>query len=75
MSDEIIETRVDGVRRFNRFWTRRIGVLREGLLHTPHTLTEARVLLEISQRINPTATDLARAGSGPGVSQQAPGPS
>ncbi|MDP9426841.1 MAG: helix-turn-helix domain-containing GNAT family N-acetyltransferase [Actinomycetota bacterium] len=60
MSDEIIETRVDGVRRFNRFWTRRIGVLREGLLHTPHTLTEARVLLEISQRINPTATDLAR---------------
>lgn len=60
MSDEIIETRVDRVRRFNRFWTRRIGVLREGLLHTPHTLTEARVLLEISQRMNPTATDLAR---------------
>ena len=60
MSDGNMATRIDSVRRFNRFWTRRIGVLREGLLHTPYTLTEARILLEISHRINPTATDLSR---------------
>ena len=59
LSDDI-ETRIEAVRRFNRFWTRRIGVLREGLLHTPYTLTEARVLLEVSGRDGPSATDLAR---------------
>ena len=60
MSREDIGARVDAVRRFNRYWTRKIGVLREGLLHTPYTLAEARVLLEISHREDSTATDLAR---------------
>lgn len=60
MSGKSMEARVDGVRSFNRFWTRRIGVLREGLLHTPYTLTEARILLEVSYRGGPTATDLSR---------------
>jgi DNA-binding MarR family transcriptional regulator/N-acetylglutamate synthase-like GNAT family acetyltransferase len=57
---DVLEKRVDKVRRFNRFFTRRIGVLREGLLHTPYTLTEARLLLEIAHRQAPTATDLSR---------------
>ena len=60
MLREDIGGRIDAVRRFNRYWTRKIGVLREGLLHTPYTLTEARVLLEISHRGSPTATDLSR---------------
>jgi DNA-binding MarR family transcriptional regulator/N-acetylglutamate synthase-like GNAT family acetyltransferase len=55
-----LETRVDAVRHFNRFFTRQIGVLREGLLHSPYSLTEARILFEISHRDDLTASDLSR---------------
>jgi DNA-binding MarR family transcriptional regulator/GNAT superfamily N-acetyltransferase len=41
--------RVAAVRAFNRFYTNEIGVLREGLLGTPYSLTEARVLFELGQ--------------------------
>lgn len=55
-----MDKKIDPVRRFNRFFTRRIGVLREGLLHTPYSLTEARILFEITDRAGMTATDLSR---------------
>jgi DNA-binding MarR family transcriptional regulator/N-acetylglutamate synthase-like GNAT family acetyltransferase len=42
--------RVAAVRAFNRFYTGRIGVLGEGFLRTPHSLTEARVLYELGRR-------------------------
>ncbi|MFW6079944.1 MAG: bifunctional helix-turn-helix transcriptional regulator/GNAT family N-acetyltransferase [Gemmatimonadota bacterium] len=58
--DDTLLRRVEAVRRFNRFYTRQIGLLEEGLLESPFTLTEARVIYELAHHERTTATHLAR---------------
>ncbi len=56
--------RISAVRRFNRFYTRQIGVLRRTYLGSPYSLAEMRVLYEIAQSEKTgarTATDIGRA--------------
>jgi DNA-binding MarR family transcriptional regulator/N-acetylglutamate synthase-like GNAT family acetyltransferase len=55
----VLEDRVASVRGFSRFYTRRIGVLHEGLLGSPLSLTEGRVIWELAQRATATAAELA----------------
>ena len=52
--------RVAAVRRFNRFYTRQIGLLQETLLRSPFSLTEARVLYELGNRAPTHATALGQ---------------
>ena len=55
-----IDKRIAAARRFNRFYTRQIGVLRRNYLDSPYSLGESRVLYEILHRAR-TASDVGRA--------------
>ena len=48
MTTSVYDERIAAVRGFNRFFTRHIGVLREGLLQSEFTLTELRILYELA---------------------------
>ncbi len=44
-----LDTDIAALRRFSRFYTRRIGLLHEGFLGGPLTLTEGRLVYELGQ--------------------------
>ena len=59
------QNRIAAVRRFNRFYTGQIGVLRRNYLDSPYSLGEMRVLYELAQAHDlggaRTASDIGRA--------------
>lgn len=58
---------IDAVRRFNRFYTRRVGALNARFLGTELSLPEARILFELIHGERPVAADLQKAlGMDPG---------
>lgn len=60
MAETAVVRRIESVRRFNRFYTRQIGLLQEGLLQSPFSLTEARVIYELARQEQTTATRLCQ---------------
>ncbi len=54
------EQRIQSMRRFNRFYTRQIGLLEDGLLDSPFSLTEVRTLYELAHRERSTAVELCK---------------
>ena len=54
-----IDKQVSAIRAFNRFYTRKIGVL-DGMASSPFSLAEARVLYEVAHRPQTTATDICK---------------
>jgi len=60
LSNATLEERINAIRHFNRFITRQVGALREGLLHSSYSLTEARILFEIANNDDITAADLTK---------------
>jgi DNA-binding MarR family transcriptional regulator/GNAT superfamily N-acetyltransferase len=60
MNASPFDRRITTVRRFNRFYTQKLGVLSETFLNTPFSLTECRVLQALAHRDGATATWLGR---------------
>ena len=55
----VLDSTVGAVRAFNRFYTRKIGVV-DGMASSPLSLAEAHVLYELAHRERPTATGIRK---------------
>ena len=53
------DARIAALRRFNRFYTQKIGVLESSYLQSPFSLAEARVLYELAQQGETTASEIS----------------
>jgi len=58
MNEDRLQESIDAMRRFNRFYTKRIGLLNQGLLKTRFPLTQARIIFELAQHEQSKASDL-----------------
>src|SRR5215472_13610056 len=54
-----VDKQVSAIRAFNRFYTRKIGVI-NGTASSPFSLAEARILFELAHHEKPTATDIRK---------------
>ena len=59
MLESGVDQQVSAIRAFNRFYTRKIGVV-GGMASSPFSLAEARVLYELAHREKPTATEIRK---------------
>lgn len=56
--DNRIQTQINEIRKFNRFYTNIIGLVNQTILESPYSLAEARVLVEVDSATACTASDL-----------------
>jgi DNA-binding MarR family transcriptional regulator/N-acetylglutamate synthase-like GNAT family acetyltransferase len=56
----VVHPPADSVRAFNRFYTKQIGLLRKGYLDSPFSLTEVRVLYELTHRKHRIAAEISK---------------
>ncbi|MHA2003411.1 MAG: bifunctional helix-turn-helix transcriptional regulator/GNAT family N-acetyltransferase [Candidatus Thorarchaeota archaeon] len=60
MTKHLLEENIQDIRQFNRFYTKRIGLLNRGLLRTKFSLSQARVIFELSQQEQITSSEIVK---------------
>jgi DNA-binding MarR family transcriptional regulator/GNAT superfamily N-acetyltransferase len=60
VTKHLLEENIQDIRQFNRFYTKRIGLLNRGLLRTKFSLSQARVIFELSQQEQITSSEIVK---------------